>query len=499
MSVNQLNPSNLWFILPTRYLFSINIELMSHFYIGIDIGTTATKGMVFTQEGKVVNHCCISYEMYHPKPDWSVQKPSEVLNAVVNCVENLTKIHTPKFISFSAAMQSLIAVDVQGNPLTDVILWADNRASEIAKDLRESTLGQRFYKKTGIPIHTFCPMTKILWLKQNEPEIFKKTHKFISLKEYIWHYFTGEYVIDSSMASGTGMMNIECLCWNDEILNFLSISRDKLSSVVSPTYTTKSLTKNYTLIIGGGDGALANLGTGAMQKGRMSLTIGTSGAVRLPISTPFIDAKMRTQCYHLVDNQYLTLGAVNNGAIILQWLKEAILQTYESFDELILQAQNVPAGSNGLIFVPYLLGERAPIWDASAQGTLLGITINHTKAHFIRATLEGILFGLLSITEILLPDKEEREQIIIMASGGFTKNDCWLQIAADIFQMKVAVSQKVEGSAWGAVLIGFMALGIKSYQQDIEEKIFLPNKDNQLIYQENFRKFNKVYEALKDL
>jgi gluconokinase len=472
---------------------------MNQFYIGIDIGTTATKAMVFTREGKVVDYQCISYEMHHPQPDWSVQKPSDVLKAVTDCIEILTQNITPQFISFSAAMQSFIAVDLNGEPLTDVILWADNRASEIAKNLRENDLGQQFYEKTGIPIHTFCPMTKILWLKENEPEIFKNTHKFISLKEYIWHHFTGEYVIDSSMASGTGMMNIECLCWNEQILNHLGISQDKLSTVVSPIHSAKSFKKNHTLILGGGDGALANLGTGAMQNGRMSLTIGTSGAVRLPIDKPFIDTKMRTQCYHLIDNQYLTLGAVNNGAIILQWLKEVILQTSESFDELIFQAQNVPAGSNGLIFVPYLLGERAPVWDASAQGTLLGITINHTKAHLIRATLEGILFGLLNITEILLPNKKEREQIIIMASGGFTKNNVWLQIAADIFQMKVTASQKVEGSAWGAVLIGFMAFGIKSNQLDIEEKIFLPSKENQLVYQENFRKFSKVYEALKDL
>jgi gluconokinase len=472
---------------------------MNHFYIGIDIGTTATKAMVFTREGKVVDQCCISYEMHHPQLDWSIQKPSDVLKAVIDCIENLTQTITPQFISFSAAMQSLIAIDSDGNPLTDVILWADNRASEVAQKLRLSDLGQQFYERTGIPIHTFCPMTKILWLKENEPEVFKNTYKFISLKEYIWHHLTGEYVIDSSMASGTGLLNIECLCWNEQILNYLDISRDKLSTVVSPTHTAKSIKKNYKLILGGGDGALANLGTGAMQKGRISLTIGTSGAVRLPINKPFIDPKMRTQCYHLVDNQYLTLGAVNNGAIILQWLKEAILQTHESFDELISQALNAPAGSNGLIFVPYLLGERAPIWDASAQGTLLGITINHTKSHLVRATLEGILFGLLSITEILLPDTKERENIIIMASGGFTKNDVWLQIAADIFQMKVAVSQKIEGSAWGAVLIGFMALGIESNQHDIEEIFFYPNKDNQLVYQENFRKFNKVYEALKDL
>ena len=140
-------------------------KLMNQLYIGIDIGTTATKAMVFTREGKVVDYCCISYEMLHPLPDWSVQKPAEVLKAVVDCIEKLTQKITPQFISFSAAMQSLIAVDSDGKPLTDAILWADNRASEIAQKLRTSILGQQFYEKTGIPIHTFCPMTKILWLK----------------------------------------------------------------------------------------------------------------------------------------------------------------------------------------------------------------------------------------------------------------------------------------------------------------------------------------------
>ncbi|MES2518946.1 MAG: gluconokinase [Bacteroidota bacterium] len=472
---------------------------MNHFYIGIDIGTTATKAMVFTQEGKVVNHCCISYEMYHPQPDWSVQKPLEILTAVLTCINKVTTNISPQFISFSSAMQSVIAVDKQGNPLTDIILWADNRASDIAKSLKESGLGKEFYKKTGLPIHTFSPMTKILWLRENEPEIYAKTHKFISIKEYIWHHLTGEYVVDSSMASGTGMMSIENLQWNSDILNHLGIHENQLSTIVSPKHTAKSSLQNHTLVLGGGDGALANLGTGAMQKGRMALTIGTSGAVRLPIDKPFIDEKMRTQCYHLVDNQYLKLGAINNGAVVLQWLKESILQSEESFDELLVKAQTVSVGSNGLIFVPYLLGERAPIWDASAQGTLLGITINHTKAHLIRATLEGILFGLLSITEILIPDEKEREEIVIMTSGGFTKNDFWLQLTADIFQMKVAVSQDIESSAWGAVLIGFMAFGIETNHQGIEEKVFMPNPEHQHIYQENFRKFNKVYEALKDL
>ncbi|MFV5690989.1 gluconokinase [Flavobacterium sp. LT1R49] len=471
---------------------------MEQFYIGIDIGTTATKAVCFDITGKVIRECSQSYPMYHPKPDWSIQKPDEIVAAVLECIAEITKGIEPEFISFSSAMQSIIAIDDNGKPLTDAIIWADNRAHSLAETLKESEQGYRFYQKTGIPIHTFSPMAKIAWLKEHDVTTFFKTHKFISIKEYIWHHLTGEYAIDSSMASGTGLMNIHTLQWESDILDYLKIAASQLSIIVGPTHQSKGLSDGFDYILGGGDGVLANLGTGAMETGRMALSIGTSGAVRLPVDKPYIDSQMRTQCYHLMDNQYLKLGAVNNGAIVLQWLKESMLKTDESFEELFEQAKIIPAGSEGLLFVPYLLGERAPIWDASAQGTLLGIRIIHTKAHLIRATLEGILFGLLSITEILLPDPEERHATTIMASGGFGKSELWLQMVADIFQMKVIVAETIEASAWGAVLIGFKATGITISNHSRIGKIFLPNKDNKEIYEQGFEKFKRVYPLLKD-
>jgi gluconokinase len=472
---------------------------MEQFYIGIDIGTTATKAVCFDKTGKVIRECSQSYPMYHPKPDWSIQKPNEILAAVLGCIAEITKGIEPEFISFSSAMQSIMAIDEAGKPLTDAILWADNRAHSLAEALKKSEQGERFYQKTGIPIHTFSPMTKIAWLKENDAATFFKAHKFISIKEYIWHHLTGEYVIDSSMASGTGLMNIHTLQWESDILDYLKIEEAQLSTIVSPTHQSKGHSDGFDYILGGGDGVLANLGTGAMETGRIALSIGTSGAVRLPVDKPYIDSQMRTQCYHLMDNQYLKLGAVNNGAIVLQWLKESILKTDESFEELFEQAKIIPAGSEGLLFVPYLLGERAPIWDASAQGTLLGIQIIHTKAHLIRATLEGILFGLLSITEILLPDPEERHATTIMASGGFGKSEFWLQMVADIFQMKVIVAETIEASAWGAVLIGFKATGITIPNHTRIGKTFLPNDDYKEIYEQRFEKFKRVYPLLKDI
>ena len=468
-------------------------------YIGIDIGTTATKAVCFDVEGNVVNQISHSYPMYHPKPNWSVQNPEEILETVLKCISEITKGIEPQFISFSSAMQSIIAIDKTGKPLTDAILWADNRAITIAEELKNSEKGNHFYQKTGIPIHPFSPMTKIAWFKEFETEIFSKTFKFISIKEYVWHHLTGEYTTDTSMASGTGLLNIHTLKWDDEVLEFLNINPQQLSEICEITHQRKGLLDKFQYIIGGGDGALANLGTGAMNKGFMALTIGTSGAVRLPIDQPFLDEQMRTQCYHLQGDQYLTLGAVNNGAIVLQWLKEVIFKTATSYETLFEEAEKIPAGSEGLLFVPYLLGERAPIWDASAQGTLLGMQIIHTQAHLVRATLEGILFGLFQITEILLPDVEKRKETTIMASGGFGKSELWLQIVADIFQMKVETSQTIEGSAWGAVLIGMNATGVIIENQNKTGKTFLPNPFNKKVYHEAFTKFKKVYSLLKEL
>jgi len=472
---------------------------MENTYIGIDIGTSATKAVCFDRSGNVVRQCSRSYEMKHPQPDWSVQNPELILVAVRECIQEITLDNTPEFISFSSAMQSCIAIDQDGIPLTEAMLWADNRAHDMAVLLKVSEKGQTFYAKTGIPIHSFSPMMKMLWLKEHDPKRFAQSYKFISIKEYIWQQLTGEYAIDSSMASGTGLMNIHTLEWDTDILDYLQIGENQLSPIVGPTHLKKGLADDFTYFIGGGDGVLANLGTGAMEVGNMALSIGTSGAVRIPIEQPFINSEMRTQCYHLMDNQYLKLGAVNNGAIVLQWLKESLLKTEESYEELFQQADTVAPGSEGLLFVPYLLGERAPIWDAAAQGTLLGIRITHTKAHLIRATLEGILFGLFSVTELLIPDTEKRQNIIIRASGGFGKSELWLQMVADIFQMKVVVAETVEASAWGAVLLGFKAFGLESSKVKDSGKTFLPNPDHKAVYRQSFEKFKKIYPLLKDL
>ncbi len=185
--------------------------------------------------------------------------------------------------------------------------------------------------------------------------------------------------------------------------------------------------------------------------------------------------------------------------MVLQWLKESVLRSDVSYETLFEQAATVAAGSDGLLFIPYLLGERAPIWDAGAKGSIIGLTINHQQAHFVRAALEGVVFGLRHIAEVLVPDPTALQQIELKVSGGFAKSELWLQVVADVFQMRVALSQTVEGSAWGAVLIGFKSLGIEYTELPQDEQVFLPNPDHAQVYAAAFARFKQVYPLLNGL
>lgn len=476
-----------------------------NYYLGIDIGTTSVKAVAFSEQGQVIANFSFSYAIHHPHPNWSEQNPEEIFEAVIkgiNKVVQTLSTDTPLFVSFSAAMHSLIAADDKGNLLTQCIIWADNRADEIADTLRHSDKGQEFYRESGVPIHAMSPLCKLLWFKENQPEIFNTAFKFTGIKEYIFNKLFGEYVIDTSIASATGLLNLKKLQWDEEILRFAGIAGSRLSQVVSAkhvlyydgNYPGLSLPQNIPFVIGASDGALANLGTGATGSNAMAITVGTSGAARVVVSAPETDARMRTFCYHLKDNLYIAGGATNNGAVVLQWLKETLLQTDDDYEQLYEQAQTIEAGCDGLLFLPYILGERAPLWNSNAKGVYFGLTIEHTKAHLIRAAMEGVIFSLYSIGKILTEKKEITE---IYASGGFSKSALWLQILADVFNIKVLVPAAVESTAFGAVILGAEALSIKTDFHNHTSAAYIPISNHYEIYKKYFEKFERLYELLK--
>ena len=477
-------------------------DVLYEYFVGIDVGTTTTKAVAFDKNGNVLSQYSSGYGMTHPQPNWSEQNPEEIYEAFQKSLSVIVppSLAAKSIVSFSSAMHGLIAVDEAGKPLTQLLLWADNRATDLAKQLKATELGQELYHRTGIPIHPFSVFSKILWLKENEPEIFSKTHKFIGIKEYLWFRLFGEYTIDYSLASGSGLFNFSESNWDVLAIETLGISEEQLPRLVSTSHIQKNENNlnlplvNY--VIGAGDGPLANLGSGAMKPGQMAFTMGTSGAVRMCVTQPYTDPNMRTFNFFLFENQYIIGGATNNGGIVLQWLEEQILGSKNSITKLIEEAQKLEIGSENLLFLPYILGERAPVWNAEARGVFFGLSITHTQAHIVRAVMEGLILNMYSIGKILMEQQSIHE---ICASGGFAKSDFWLQLVADIFQKKVVICETVEGSAWGAALLAMRALNMKEAVNNVAQgKVFLPNSAVADRYQHLHQKFERLYEKLKD-
>ena len=481
------------------------------YYLGVDVGTTSAKAVAFSRTGEVLTSWSCPYKMYHPQPTWSEQDPEEVFAAVVDCTNKVISSlpsYKPLFLAFSSAMHGLLVMDKDGNPITNSMIWADNRAGEIADRLKITEWGKEIYHITGVPVHAMTPLCKLIWLKENDPAIFKKAHKFISIKEYIYYKLFNEYIVDTSIASATGLLNLKTLAWDEKVLNFLEITPSSLSQVVSTKWKliyTKTqsgdVAKDWLVpdgtpfIIGGSDGALANLGTGAVDATSMAISIGTSGAARVVVDKVETDSRMRTFCYHIKDHLYIVGGPSNNGAVVLEWLKDNLLETKESFAELFQRAETVAPGSEDLIFIPYVLGERAPIWNSKARGIYFGLNINHTKSHLIRACMEGVIYALYSIAKLLL---EKRVITKIHATGGFTHSSLWLQMLSDMCNIKVLVSGAVESSALGAVIIGLEAMEIAPLPQKEILSSYEPNLINHEIYLKGFERFERIYEAVKE-
>ena len=487
-------------------------------HIGVDIGTSSVKAVAIDKRGIVHNIQQISYPIFSPQNDFQEQNPDQIFEATVQVLQRIATFVNSlgeeiKSVCFSAAMHSLMAVDKEGKPLSNLITWADSRAKQIADNLRNTEVGKQIYQQTGTAIHAMSPLCKLLWFKENQADLLEKAHKFIGIKEYVFFKFFGEYVIDYSLASATGLFDIFDLKWHEKSLQLIGIEETKLSKAI-PTTTVFQFQQHSLLlptfspktpfIIGASDGCLANLGAGAVNEGEMAATIGTSGAIRMTVSQPFMDEQMRTFCYITDENLYVVGGAINNGGIVMQWLAKTFppnnVATEDVYEHIFEAAQGISAGADGLVFLPYLLGERAPIWNADAKGVFFGIQKKHTQSHFYRAVLEGIMFALYSVGKVFDTNKTAK----IYATGGFTKSDFWVQMMADIFNRKIAVPNSSESTAIGACLLAMKALGeIQDFQEAKKiiqiEKEFLPKQENFEIYMKNFEIFEKLYVALKPL
>lgn len=452
---------------------------MEQVAIGVDVGTTQTKAVAFKADGTVKASFYVRYPLIQEEEGMAEQDVYEIFQAVVTCLSKVIEKVQPaeiSLISFSTAMHSLIVMDSENQPLTRAIIWADNRAEKCAEALHDTAEGRALYQATGLPMHPMTPFQKIRWLQTDKPQIYKQAKKFIGVKEFIFYQFFGEYITDISTASGTGFLNIHHLKWDQVALAKMAISEEQLPKLVLPTYQMKDmrdgwrkelgLTQATVFILGGADGPLSNLGLGALEPGTATLTVGTSGALRYIVNQPYTHPQEETFCFVLDDSHWVIGGATSNGAGIFDWACENLLkeiqrtakeQARNPYEAVMDSVDRIPAGSKGLLFHPYLLGERAPLWDAEATGSFLGLKRNHTDAMMMRAVLEGIALNLKRILteleELGGPVKEVR------ATGGFAELEVFCQIMTDVLGHSLSFTKTVEASALGAVLIGWKSIG----------------------------------------
>ncbi len=478
------------------------------YFVGIDIGTSSVKALAMGVQGQSLGVSQHAYPAHTDQHGAYEIDPEVIYQSTLHALEDLLQqiedVHSLKAVSFSAAMHGLMAMDLEDRPLTALITWADTRAAELTRTFKDSHSAKELYRITGTPIHPMSPLCKLRWITRTQPELASRALKYISIKEYIWFKLFGVYEIDHSMASATGLFDTQALQWSALALTEAGIESIQLSeprpvffSRSNPLISIQGLPPGTPLIIGGADGCLANLGSGVILPGDASLTIGTSGALRVTSPGWEPDPEGRLFQYLLMEGLYVRGGAINNGGNVLDWL-------HKMFDEalplkgLLAEAFQIAPGSGGLIFLPYIYGERAPVWDAETSGAFVGLRGYHQRAHLIRSATEGISYALYEIHQLM---NNQHPIAHIYVSGGFTQSLAWVQQMADLFGKPVTLSEDADASATGAIILAMLAthtiydIGQVS-QMFKREKTVYPRTEIHQAYQSYFRIYQQLYPTL---
>ena len=482
--------------------------------LGVDIGTTSAKAVAFDADARELGRGEAGYPLLEPEHGQAVQDPAVVVDATLAAIRAATTAAREQgaqiaALSFSGAMHSLVGLDAQGRALTPLVTWGDMRATEQAERLRAEH--PELHDRTGTPLHPMSPLPKLVWFAEHEAETFSAVRRWAGIKELVVARLTGTWAVDHSVASATGLLNLRELDWDDEALAIAGIDAEALSPLVPTTHRLEldaahaanlGLEGGMALIVGAADGPLANLGVGAVHHGVAACSIGTSGALRLMVERPAVDPQRRVFCYALLPKHWIVGGAINNGGAVLRWAGEALAPDLGPHAEghLLELAADVPAGSEGLLMLPYLLSERAPHWSTVARGAYVGLTRHHGRGHLVRAALEGVC---LQLAVVLASVRDAGNEVgEIRATGGFARSDLWRQMLADALGMPIGFPAGHEGSAFGAALLALDALGMvdgidrAAGLVEIED-VVEPEAGAAAVYADLLPTFTSLYDALE--
>jgi xylulokinase len=489
------------------------------YFLGIDISTTSSKALLIDQAGRVVAVASAPHTLQTPKPLWSEQDPMEWWQAVCVSIRAVLKqagvvSELVAAIGLTGQMHGLVLLDEAGKVLRPAILWNDQRTQAQCDEIHSLIGRERFIQITGNVALTGFTAPKILWVKENEPDIYNQAAHVLLPKDFVRYKLMGDYAMDKADGSGTVLFDLRKRDWSDEVLSALGIPRSWMPPVYEGPqitgYVTPAAEKASGLIVGtpvvagGGDQSAQAIGVGAVHPSVIGLTVGTSGVVFATTPSVLIEPEGRLHAFcHAVPGMWHFMGVMLSAAGSLQWYRDTLTPGI-SFDDLLKEAEEVTAGSEGLFFLPYLSGERTPHPDPLARGAFIGLTLRHGRGHMTRAVLEGVAFGLKD-NFMLIQNTGLSSIDQIRASGGGIKSPLWRQILASVLESELVTVSVVEGAAYGAALLAGVGDGCwADVATACKEVIRLteftkPSENQAAIYREAYPIYRELYPSLKPI
>lgn len=499
---------------------------MKQYLLGIDIGTSACKIAIFNREGEVISTATGDYRVYYPYPGWAEQNPEEWWQAVCNAIKKALKNGgiSPEEIAgigIDGQSWSAIAVDREGRVLTNTPIWMDTRAKDICDELNERIGADEIFDLTGNSLQPSYTTAKILWYQKNRPDVYKKTDKILQSNSYIAFKLTGVMTQDISQGYGLHCFDMRTGQWDEKMCREFGIPMDLLPEIyecheVIGMITAKAaeecgLIEGIPVVAGGLDAACGTLGAGVIQNGQTQEQGGQAGGMSICMDSYQADARLILS-YHVVPGKWLLQGGTTGGGGVMRWMERELgdyerevgkqwgKSSLELFNEL---AEAVNPGSDGVIFLPYMSGERSPIWDPDARGVFYGMDFNTTKGHFIRSAMEGVAYSLRHNLEIA--EQAGAKVDVLRAMGGSANSLLWTQIKSDITGKPIEVASSDTATTLGAAILAGVGIGMyESFEEAVNltvkpKRSDFPHKENMDVYNKNYDIYLELYRQLKDI
>ncbi len=488
-------------------------RIMAKLLLGIDIGTSACKVAVFEKSGKVIAQTNKPYKLYYPNPGWVEQDPDEWWNAIVDRIKEILKTVSADDIAgigIDGQSWSAIPVDKDGNCLHNTPIWMDTRARDICERVVSEVGFDEIFEVAGNGFEPAYTTPKMLWFKENKPEIYNNTYKFLQSNSYIGMKLTGNMTQDLSQGYGIHFFDMKKCQYDEKLAEKLGLSVDKVPELVECHSVIGEVTEEAAkitglavgtkVVAGGLDAACGTLGAGVYKKGQTQEQGGQAGGMSICLDEAVAHPKLILSP-HVVPGHWLLQGGTVGGGGVLRWFKSELGKN-ESFDELTALAENIAPGSDGVTFLPYMAGERSPIWNADAKGVFYGLGFDKTKGHMVRAALEGVAYSLEHNLRTAAQTGVEVGELLAM--GGSANSILWTQIKADVTGKVIKVPASDTATTLGAAILAGVGIGMyESFESAVKETIVVtreqkPNMENHEKYKKSMELYLELYEDLKD-